>query len=102
RRRDLGVHLIGRDLEERLVPPHHFAGALQPADQRTLGDALAHLRHDDFHRHSALREEWKTKDYKKPQSTPATKLGTDTCVPHFRKMGTEVSVPIYRALKFAG
>ena len=47
RRRDLGVHLVGRDLEQRLVALDAVADVLQPLRDRALGDRLAHLRHDD-------------------------------------------------------
>ena len=49
RRRDLGVHLVGGDLEDRLVPLHRLADLLDPAGQRALGDGLAHLGHDDVY-----------------------------------------------------
>ena len=47
RRRDLGVHLVGRDLEDRLVPLDRVADLLEPLGDGSLGDRLAHLRHDD-------------------------------------------------------
>jgi hypothetical protein len=47
RRRDLRVDLVGRDLEDRLVPLHFVADLLQPLRQRPLGDRFAHLGHDD-------------------------------------------------------
>ena len=45
RRRDLGVDLVGDDLEERLVLRDRVAGLLQPLADRPLGDALAELGH---------------------------------------------------------
>jgi hypothetical protein len=45
--RNLGVHLVGRDLEDRLVPLDGVADLLEPPGHRPLGDGLAHLRHDD-------------------------------------------------------
>ena len=47
RRRNLGVHLVGGDLEDRLVALHLVADLLQPLRQRALGDRFAHLGHDD-------------------------------------------------------
>ena len=47
RRRNLGVDLVGRDLEQRLVALHAFAGLLQPLGQRSFDDAFAHLGHHD-------------------------------------------------------
>ena len=43
----LGVDLVGRDLEERLVLGDSVADLLQPADDGALGDRLAELRHRD-------------------------------------------------------
>ena len=45
RRRDLGVHLVGDDLEQRLVLVDVVAGLLEPFADRALGDALAELGH---------------------------------------------------------
>ncbi len=45
RRRDLGVDLVGDDLEERLVLLDGVTGLLQPLADRPLGDALAELGH---------------------------------------------------------
>ena len=39
RRGDLGVDLVGRDLEQRLVDLHRVADVLQPAGDGALGDA---------------------------------------------------------------
>ena len=41
RRRDLGVDLVGRDLEQRLVDLDVVADLLEPAGDGALGDALA-------------------------------------------------------------
>src|SRR5581483_2410879 len=46
-RRHLRVDLVGRDLEQRLVGFDLIADLLQPPRDRPLGDAHAHLRHDD-------------------------------------------------------
>src|SRR5215203_4133378 len=43
--RDFRVHLVGRDLEERLVAIDAVADLLDPADNGPLGDRLAHLGH---------------------------------------------------------
>ncbi len=48
RARHLGVDLVGRDLEQRLVGLDRLALGLQPLDDRSLGDRDAHLRHDDL------------------------------------------------------
>ncbi len=48
RRGDLGVDLVGRDLEQRLVDRHGLADVLQPARDGALGDALAERRHGDL------------------------------------------------------
>ena len=40
-RRDLGVDLVGGDLDQRLVHGHLVADLLEPAGDRALGDALA-------------------------------------------------------------
>ena len=45
RGRDFGVHLVGNDLEERLVLGDVIAGLLEPFADSALGDALAELRH---------------------------------------------------------
>ena len=45
RRRDLGVDLVGDDLEERLVLGDVVAGLLEPLADRPLGHALAELGH---------------------------------------------------------
>ncbi len=48
---DLGVDLVGRDLDEGLVCAHLLADLLEPAGDGALGDALAELRHGDGDRH---------------------------------------------------
>ena len=45
RRRDLGVDLVGDDLDQRLVLGDMIARLLQPLPDRPLGDALAELGH---------------------------------------------------------
>ena len=47
-RGNLGVDLVGRDLEDRLVALNGVADLLQPLGDGALGDGLAHLRHQDF------------------------------------------------------
>ena len=49
RRRDLGVDLVGRHLEQRLVERDRVADLLEPRGDRALGDRLAQLRHRDVH-----------------------------------------------------
>ena len=44
-RRNLGIHLVGGDLEQRLVALHALAGLLEPLGQRAFDNALAHLGH---------------------------------------------------------
>ena len=46
-RRHLGVDLVGRDLEQRLVGLDRVADLLGPLRDRALRDGDAHLRHDD-------------------------------------------------------
>ena len=46
-RGDLGVDLVGRDLEQRLVGLDRVADVLQPLRHRSLRDGDAHLGHDD-------------------------------------------------------
>ena len=45
RRRDLGVHLVGDHLDERLVLRDRVTGLLEPASDRPLRDTLAELGH---------------------------------------------------------
>ena len=52
RRRDLRVHLVGDDLDDRLVLLDPVPGLLQPSADRALGDALAKLGHGHL-RHRA-------------------------------------------------
>ena len=49
--RDLGVDLVGGDLEQRLVGLHGVAFRLEPPGDRAFGDALAQLGHRDGDRH---------------------------------------------------
>jgi hypothetical protein len=51
---NLGVDLVGGDLEERLVALDRVAGLLEPLRDRSFGDRLAHLRHDDVRRHGLV------------------------------------------------
>src|SRR6185437_3270415 len=51
RRGDLGVNLVRRDLEERLVGLHPLALFLEPARDGAFGDALAQLGHGYGDRH---------------------------------------------------
>ena len=48
RARHLGVDLVGRDLEQRLVRLDVLALLLEPARDRPLRDGHAHLRHHDI------------------------------------------------------
>src|SRR5712692_4367644 len=48
-RRDLGGHLVGLDVEERLVGAHRVADFLVPVGDGALGHRLAQLRHDHVH-----------------------------------------------------
>ena len=47
RGRDLGVDLVGRDLQQRLVDLDVVADRLQPTRHGALGDGFAQLRHAD-------------------------------------------------------
>ena len=51
RGRDLGVDLVGGDLEERLIDLDRVADLLEPPGDGALGDALAELGHRDGGRH---------------------------------------------------
>ena len=51
RRRDLGVDLVGGDLEQRLVDLDGVADALQPAGHGAFGDRLPKGRHGHAFRH---------------------------------------------------
>ena len=44
-RRNLGVHLVGGNLEQRLVAIDPVADLLDPANDGAFGNRLAHLRH---------------------------------------------------------
>ncbi len=48
-RRHLGVDLVGRHFEQRLVDADPFADLLAPSQHRALGDGLTELRHRDVH-----------------------------------------------------
>ena len=50
---DLGVHLVRRHLQQRLVRLHALAFLLQPARDGALGDALTELRHGYGDRHDS-------------------------------------------------
>jgi hypothetical protein len=50
-RGNLGVNLVGRHLEQRLVGLNVLAFSLQPASDSALGDALAELWHRYGDRH---------------------------------------------------
>ena len=47
RGRNLGIHLVGGDFEDRFVPLDGVTDLLEPPGHRALGDRLAHLGHDD-------------------------------------------------------
>gem|GEM_PF-5070484 len=51
RRRNLRVHLVGGDLQQRLVLLHALPNALDPADDLPLLHRLPHLRHHNVHAH---------------------------------------------------
>jgi hypothetical protein len=50
-RRNLGVDLIGRDFEQRLITFDVVANVLQPFCDGAFRDGFAHLRHYYFSRH---------------------------------------------------
>ena len=58
RRRNLRVHLVGGNLEQRLVAIDRVADLLDPSDDRAFRDRLAHLGHDDGCRHRAQDSLW--------------------------------------------
>ena len=51
RARDLGIDLVRRDLEDRLVFFDLVAYGFEPFRHGPLGDGFAHLRHYDFNTH---------------------------------------------------
>src|SRR5438309_166528 len=51
-RRNLGRHLVGLDVEQRLVRLHGVADLLVPVGHRSFGHGLAELRHNHVHRSS--------------------------------------------------
>ena len=53
-RRDLGVDLVGRHLEQRLVDLHTVADVLQPAGDRALRDTLTECREADGFAHALV------------------------------------------------
>ena len=53
-RRDLGVDLVGRDLEQTFVGLDGVADLLQPAGDRSLGDALAERGEDHGSAHGLV------------------------------------------------
>ena len=55
RRWNFGVHLVGDDLEERLVLGHAVTGLLEPLADRSLGHALAQLGHGHLGHVTLLR-----------------------------------------------
>ncbi len=46
-RRHLGIDLVGRDLDERVIDGDHVAGLHEPLEHRALGDGIAHLGEGD-------------------------------------------------------
>ena len=50
-RGNLGIDLVGGDLEERLVALDGVAGLLEPLGEGAFGDGFAHLGHDYVGRH---------------------------------------------------
>jgi hypothetical protein len=47
--RNLGIYLVSRDLEDRLVAFDRISHLLDPAGEGALRDRLAHLRHYDVY-----------------------------------------------------
>ena len=47
----LGIDLVGRDLEDRLIFFDTLTDLFQPFRNGSLGDRLTHLRHHDFNDH---------------------------------------------------
>ncbi len=54
RRGNLRIHLIGRNLKQRLVALNFVAGLLQPLGNCAFDDGFAHLRHHNVSRHSSF------------------------------------------------
>ena len=53
RRRNLGIDLVGGDLDERLVGLHPVTNLLQPTQDRAFGNRLPHLGHGDLNARGA-------------------------------------------------
>jgi hypothetical protein len=51
RGRNLGVHLVGTDLQQRLVDGYRVSDLLEPSGDRAFDNALAERRHRDWNRH---------------------------------------------------
>ena len=47
---DLRVHLVGGDFDDRFVGGYAVALGLAPLEDRSFGDRVTHLRHDDLDR----------------------------------------------------
>ena len=77
RRWDLGVNLVGDDLEERLVLGDRVTGLLEPAPDRPLRDALAELGHRHLgHCDLFLRCAWRV-----PVAPPSVAHRAGACRP---------------------
>ena len=48
RRGNFGIHLVGRDLKQRLIARDFVAHVLQPARDGAFKDGFSHLRHDNI------------------------------------------------------
>ena len=54
RRRHLLGHLVGLELDQRIVLGHRIADLLDPPDNRPFGDRFAHLGHHDISGHTFI------------------------------------------------
>ncbi len=62
RRRNLGVHFVRRNFEQRLIAPHRVPWLFQPLGQRSFDNTLPHLGHDDVnHKVSICRSNTRPK-----------------------------------------
>ena len=93
-RRNLGIHFVRRNLEDRLITLYRVAHLLQPFRQRPLGDRLAHLGHDNVYRcHLDLLSLVATRIVSPPQAVESQRWQRQNSNQH---TDTGIHVPITR------